>query len=303
MNLNFQEQMDKINRFNENESRKMQEIKKLLSSKFSFITLITSIVVVVFYYILCVINQIIYLENITFVGVISSLGENLLNCVFPAIFIFYYLGLYKRSRSDKPVIGRDGELSKLFSLRSYTKFFFIINIIGYVSNAFLYLNIENLVTQYPEMFLGITDFELQASANLGIYFVVMTALYTLTWFSLSRGSKKTLQSLIFDSTDYNYVDMYICIVLLLITPIIETIGTTLALFGINNPLTTIYFTEPILFTDIMYLIYNLLCIALMILISLLFIELKKILNNVSGSTNPLNDGEIVYTVNLEDDKE
>ena len=115
MNLNFQEQMDKINRFNENESRKMQEIKKLLSSKFSFITLITSIVVVVFYYILCVINQIIYRENITFVGVISSLGENLLNCVFPAIFIFYYLGLYKRSRSDKPVIGRDGELSKLFS--------------------------------------------------------------------------------------------------------------------------------------------------------------------------------------------
>ena len=90
MNLNFQEQMDNINRFNENESRKMQEIKKLLSSKFSFITLITSIVVVVFYYILCVINQIIYLENITFVGVISSLGENLLNCVFPAIFIFYY---------------------------------------------------------------------------------------------------------------------------------------------------------------------------------------------------------------------
>ena len=53
------------------------------------------------------------------------------------------------------------------------------------------------------MFLGITDTELAASSNLGIYFIIMTALYTLTWFSLSRGSKRILQDIIFDSKDYN----------------------------------------------------------------------------------------------------
>ena len=302
MNLNFQEQLNKINRFNENESKKMVEINKLLSSKFSFITMIVSIVFIVFYYALNVVNQLYYVETINFAVVISVLGENILNCVFPAIFVFYFVGLYKRSKSGKPSIGRDGTLSKVFSLRTYAKFFYIINIIGFASNAFLYLNIENLVTQFPEMFLGITDTELAASSNLGIYFIIMTALYTLTWFSLSRGSKRILQDIIFDSKDYNYFDIFIFIGFIILTPVLETIGTSLALSGINNPLTTIYFTEPIIFSDIMYLIYNLLSIGLMILVALLFIKVKKIINNVSGSTNPLNDGEIVYTVNLEDDK-
>lgn len=301
MNPEIQDQINRMNRFNENDSNKMIKIKELFASKFTLVTLISSITVIVFYYVLCVVNQLHYAETINFAVVLSSIGENLLNCIFPGIFVFSFLSIYIRSKNPSPSNGKDGVLNKLMALRGYSKFYFIVNIIGYASNAFLYLNFENLSSQYPELFVGFSEIELEFSRNLGLYFLILTALNTCIWYSLSKASKNALRNIVLDINDQKFVDVFIFIGFLILMPVLETIGTILALFGINNPLTSIYFEAPIIFTDIMYLIYNVISIISIVLISLLVIKVRKILIEINGSNNPLNDGDVVYTIDLEED--
>ena len=301
MNHEIQDQINKVNRFNENDSNKMVAIKKLLSSKFTLITLIVTIFTIAFYYVLCVVNQIINADVVDFKVILTAIGENLLNLIFPGIYIFCFIGIYKRSVDPTPSDGRNGLINKFFSLRNYCKLFYILNILGFVSNAFLYLNYETLAAQYPELFSSTITIEQDVLKNIGLYFLILTGLYTCSWYSLSRGSKKVLREIIFDTNEYKYIDLYIFIGFTILTPLLETIGTTISLFGINNPLSTIVFTEPIIFTDIMFLLYNVLMVASCILVGLLIHKLIIVLRNVKGSNNPLNDDEVVYTIHLDED--
>lgn len=304
MNPEIQNQINQIQNFNENESKKIVELKKLFSSKLFLATIILSISVIVLLFVTNFVNQLLSYETINVQLVFSLIGDGIINLLFPGVFIFFILTLYKKSKQDR-LTHRDGIITKLFSFRTFVKFYFIISIVGNLSNGITFSQIESLQQISPELYASLVTSpeDLQMIKVLGLYYLIQTGFVTCIWFSLARFSKMILRSIFFDNTDNKFIDGYVFIGFLILQGLVEVIGVIMSLCGITNPLASVYFVPPFIPSDLLYLIYAVVYLGLAILISFIFIKIMKILNSNHGSTNPLrNEDSIVYTVKLDEEE-
>ena len=304
MNPEIQNQINQIQNFNENESKKIVELKKLFSSKLFLATIILSISVIVLLFVTNFVNQLLSYETINVQLVFSLIGDGIINLLFPGVFIFFILTLYKKSKQDR-LTHRDGIITKLFSFRTFVKFYFIISIVGNLSNGITFSQIESLQQISPELYASLVTSpeDLQMIKVLGLYYLIQTGFVTCIWFSLARFSKMILRSIFFDNTDNKFIDGYVFIGFLILQGLVEVIGVIMSLCGITNPLASVYFVPPFIPSDLLYLIYAVVYLGLTILISFIFIKIMKILNSNHGSTNPLrNEDSIVYTVKLDEEE-
>ncbi len=236
---------------------------------------------------------------------ISLIGDGILNLLFPLVFLFFIITLYKKSSIEK-LGAKEGVISKLFTFRSFVKFFFIITIIGNISNGITFLQIESLQQISPELYASMvtSETDLQMYKVLGMYYLIQTGFATCTWFALARFSKYLLQSIIFDTKSPKLNDAYAFLIIFIAQGLVELIGIILSLSGITNPLTGIYFVPPIIFPDILLLIYYICYFIFVLFVAYLFIKIIKIIKNTSGTTNPLRDeNSVVYTIKLDEEGE
>ena len=105
-------------------------------------------------------------------------------------------------------------------------------------------------------------------------------------------------NILLDREEKRYVEIFIFIVFLIAVPLMNLIGVIIGLTGIINPLTSVYFTLPIIPSDYLVLIYSIVDLVSFVIVGLVFLKLRSIMINTSGSTNPLVDNDNVYTINL-----
>ena len=304
MNPEIQNQINRIQNFNENESKKVIELKKLFTSKLFLGLIISSILVMILLFVTNFVNQLIAVEKVDYKIVISLIGDGILNLLFPGVFVFFLITLYKKAKTEI-LTSKSGIISNLFSFRTFTKFYFIITIIGMLSNGITFSQIETLQQISPELYASLVanSDDLAMIKVLGLYYLIQTGFITCIWFSLARFTKIILRSIIFDNKETKFIDGYLFIGFFIGQSLIEVFGMILSLCGITNPLTGVYFVPPIIPSDILFILYSVGYFALTILISFVFIKIMKILNSNSGSTNPLrNEDSIVYTIKLDEEE-
>ena len=304
MNPDIQNQINRIQNFNENESKKMIELKKLFTSILFLGLIISSFIVILLLFVTNFVNQLIAYDTINYKVVISLIGDGILNLLFPGVFIFFLFSLYKKAKEEKNS-PKGGVISKLFSLRTFTKFYFIITIIGTLSNGITFSQIDTLQQISPELYASLvssTD-DLRMIKVLGLYYLIQTGFVTCIWFSLARFSKILLRSIFFDNKETKFIDGYVFMGFLIGQGLIEVVGLILSLNGITNPLTGVYFVSPIIPSDILFVIYSIGYLTLTILISYIFSKIIKIINSNVGSINPLrNEDGVVYTIHLDEEE-
>lgn len=304
MNPEIQNQINRIQNFNENESKKVIELKKLLSSKLYLGLIISSIIVIALLFITNFVNQLIVAEKVDFKIVVSLIGDGLLNSLFPGVFVFFLISLYRKAKKDN-LTANSGIISNLFSFRTFTKFYFILTIIGTLSNGITFSQIETLQQISPELYASLVanPDDLAMIKVLGLYYLIQTGFITCIWFSLARFTKIILRTIIFDNKETKFIDGYVFIGFFVGQALIEVVGMILSLSGITNPLTGVYFVPPIIPSDVLFILYSVGYFALTIFISFVFIKIMKILNSNTGSTNPLrNEDSVVYTIKLDEEE-
>ena len=211
---NLQEQLDKINAFKEDESYKVQSIKKLCSSKLFLTLIIFTIAYTAFYFVISLINGITTLEIIDFNNVSSILVDQLLASIFPGLFIYFIISIYNSCKKETYKSPRLSPLNRLSSLRRYAKFFYIISIIGFIANGITYLNIDyfnEIMTEYMgEAFILDTTY----TQIIGVHNIILACLYSGCWFALSRLTKIAISSILLDTNDNKYYDVFIFILII-----------------------------------------------------------------------------------------
>ena len=78
MNPEIQNQINRIQNFNENESKKVVELKKLFTSKLYLGLIISSIIVIALLFITNFVNQLIVVEKVDY-KIVVSCGQILIN--------------------------------------------------------------------------------------------------------------------------------------------------------------------------------------------------------------------------------
>ena len=304
MNPEIQDQIRRISQFNENESKKMIEVKKLLTSKLFLGMLISIIVSAVMLIITNTVNGIIaYItpetENI-FAEVLYILFDSIISTVLvPLFFIVFGFILRKKAKLINTHSLQDSVLRKLLSLRSIVKLYFIVMIISLISTGITYNNIDLLQQYYPSVYE-----ELMISGSTDMYRIyglnnlIIGGIYTCMWYSLSRGTKMAANNILLDKSENKYYELIIFVVFLLAEPLMNLVGVIIGLNGIINPLTNVYFTLPIIPSDYLVLAYSIINLISAGIVGLVFLKFRNIMIYTSGSTNPFVDNDSVYTINL-----
>ena len=304
MNPEIQDQVRRISQFNETESKKMIEIKKLLTSKLFLVMLISIMTSALLLIITNTVNGILtYItpetENVV-LEVIYILFENIISTILvPGFFVVFGFILRKKASLLNTHSMQDSVLRKLLFLRSIVKLYFIVMIISFVSTGITYNNIDLLQQYYPTIY---DELMINGSIDLyrifGLNSLILGGLFTCMWYSLSRGTKMIANNILLDREEKRYVEIIIFIVFLIAVPLMNLIGVIIGLTGTINPLTSVYFTLPIIPSDYLVLIYSIVDLVSIVIVGLVFLKLRSIMINTSGSTNPLVDNDNVYTINL-----
>ena len=299
-------QVNKMMSFKENESNKVIAIKKLFTS-YKFIGLIISLIIyslTSFAYTL--IANIWSLQTITPSNVTEIVLSGILGLVIPLYFVYFLFRIHKISKiiDLNDINPKNSLLNNLFTLRRILKVILIIVAVVYIFDGIFYLSITSLynsnpeaVSKYTELGLNLNEKTIKMFQEMGYGYIIYGCILSLLAYAILKAYKIFYLSIFNDKLESKPIEAYISIGLLILFGLCHFVGSLIGTLGISNPLGGTGTSDLML--NIIDLVNSVVILVTTCSISIIIFSIVKILKEINGSSNPIDDDKNVYTVNLD----
>ncbi len=302
-------QVNKMMSFKENESNKIIALKKLFTSH-KFIELIIGLIIyslTTFAYTL--LANLLSLESITITvaNVTEIVFSSVIGVAVPLIFICYLMNIYKLSKITdlNDINPKNSLLNNLFTLRRILKVLLILVSVIYVLDGIFYLSAvrtiqsnPEIITKYQEMGINLTNENIKMFQELGYEFIIYGCIISLLTYGCLKAYKIFFLTIFNDRLDRKPFEAYISVFLIGLFGLCHFVGSLLGIFGISNPLGGTGSNSLVL--NIFDLVNSVAILAVSIFICNILLSIVKILKEIKGSCNPLDNDKTVYTINMDD---